>query len=480
MKLRNIYKTIIILISVFIITSCENGFDTINTDPNNVVDVEPEYLLPGSIKVMADYMNSNYEMLSSADNWVQHVALYNDWMPMQRFELDKFRLGVFNNMYSGPLMDLKDMMKKAAAEGDDGLYGVGLTLYAFGYQMVTDIFGDIPYSEALMLTDGVNKPKYDTQESIYNALLDTLTKANELLKVSDDLIIANGYDPMYDGKVDNWRKFANSLKIRMLMRMSAKADVGNLLTEMVSNPEEYPIFENTEESAFYKYSGSGSGNDYPLASVFENISPTSGVRVSKTLVDYMVSTDDPRLPKIAEENKDGEYVGLSHSWVYSVNEEPFEYSQINNGLGPRDKRVELFEYSELMFLLAEANLKGYIGGNAEDYYTAGIRGSCGKFGVDQASVNAFLAGGGAYDGTLSQTYHQKWVALFMQGYEAWAEYRRTQTPSLSLPINAVYDVVPYRFYYPDEEDDLNKANKDEAAARLSNGDKLDSKIWWME
>ncbi len=462
-------------------SACEKDFDEINTNPNAVVDVPAMQLLPGSIEAIADRINNSYEMLQTTSNWIQHICIYNSWNPMQRFELDKFRLSLFTGMYTEPLMDLNLMIKKALEEGNDGLYGVALVMYTYSFATVTDAFGDVPYSEAFRLDEDINKPVYDSQESIYQALLDSLGVANTVLKTSDNLTLPNGYDPLYNGDTQKWRKFANSLRVRILMRESGEADISTGLSQIISNPSEYPIFESQSESAFYKYSGNGAGNDYPLASTFENSSPTGGIRVSKTLVDYMLSTNDPRLPKYAELNKDNQYVGLSHFVATTGDEEPNEFSQINADLGTRDHTVELLEYSEIMFLLAEARLKSYItAGDAEVYYNKAVEASCQKFGVDPAETEDFITNDITFDGSPQQIYQQKWVSLFMQGHEAWAEYRRTQSPVLQLPLNALYDVIPYRFYYPESEDLLNKANKDAAAALMNNGDELDSKIWWIE
>ena len=482
MKLILSYSKYIILAVLFITAAaCEKDFDEINTNPNAVVDVPAMHLLPGSIEAIADRMNNSYEMLSATSNWIQHIAIYNSWNPMQRFELDKFRLSLFSGMYTGPLMDLDLMLSKAREEKNKGLYGIALTMYVYGFSNVTDAFGDIPYSEAFRLMEDINKPVYDSQEDIYSALLDSLTVANDLLQEADILNLPDGYDPLYEGNTYLWRKFANSLRIRMLMRASSKLDVSSRLSDMLNDPDEYPIFESLGESAFYKYSGNGAGNDFPLASTFENSSPTGGVRISETLVDYMLSNNDPRLPKYAELNKDMQYVGLSHFVATTGDEEPNEFSQINADLGTRDHTIEFLEYSELMFLLAEARIEGYIStGTAADYYNKAVEASCEKFGVEEADIENFIANDIPADGSLDQVYLQKWVALFMQGHEAWAEYRRTQVPNLQLPLNALYDVIPYRFYYPESEDLLNKVNKDAAAAKLSNGDELDSKIWWIE
>ncbi len=481
MKRKILKASIFLMIIAFIMGACERDFDDINTNPNAVIDVPAAYLLPGTIEEIADRMNSSYEMLQCTDNWVQHVAIYNDWNPMQRFEVDKFRMYMFTSMYTGALLDINVLIKKALEENEPGLYGIGLTLHALGFSLVTDAFGDIPYTEALKLTgsESINKPIYDSQELIYRALIDTLTRANSILKSVDNVNLDDGYDPIYDGNVLMWRKFANSLKVRMLMRASAKMDISSDLSAIINDPDEFPLFENNDESAFYTYSGNGVGNDYPLASIFENNLATGGVRISKTLVDYMLSTNDPRLPFYAETNYEGQYVGLSHFIATTGDEVANAFSNLKTELGARDRTIELYEYSELMFLLAEASLKGFIVADAYQYYNNAINGSCQKFGVPLAGITTFLAGSGAFNNSLDQIYWQKWVALYMQGYEAWAEQRRTQVPDLQIPLNALYDVIPYRFFYPESEDVLNKENKDGAAAKLSNGDELDSKLWWM-
>jgi len=219
MKVIISYSKYIVLAAFFVLTAaCEKDFDEINTNPNAVVDVPAIHLLPGSIESIADRMNNNYEMLSTTSNWIQHIAIYNSWNPMQRFELDKFRLFLFTSMYTGPLMDLNLMLEKAKEEKNDGLYGVALTMYVYGFASVTDAFGDIPYSEAFRLPEDLNKPVYDTQQSIYSALMDSLIVANNMLKEGGMLNIADGYDPLYECNTQKWRKFANSLRIRMLMR----------------------------------------------------------------------------------------------------------------------------------------------------------------------------------------------------------------------------------------------------------------------
>lgn len=479
--IKTIRYIIPLLILFFITSACEKNFDTINTDPNAVVDVPAIYLLPGSIEAIADLMNNSYEMLSSTSNWIQHTCIYNTWNPMQRFEIDKFRLFLFTSMYTGPLMDLDLMVKKAREEESDGLLGMALTMKAFGFLQVTDAFGDIPYSEAFRLDEDINNPVYDTQQSIYESLLADLTMANDLLEGAPAVTVPEGYDPLYNGDLLGWQKFANSLKIRALIRASAKMDVAGELTTMISNPDRYPVFENLSESAFYQYSGNGAGNDFPLASTFENSSPTGGVRISKTLTDYMLLTGDPRLPHFAKPNKDGEFAGLSHFIATTGEELPNQFSQLSDELGQRDQQVTFLDYSELMFLLSEARIKGLFStGDAEDYYNAAVSASCTKFGVQQSLISTFLSDEVPFDGGLDLVYQQKWVSLFMQGHEAWAEYRRTGIPELQLPLNALYDVIPYRFFYPEAEDLLNKENKDAAAARMSNGDELDSKIWWIQ
>lgn len=471
-----------IFVLLFVLTAwaCEGDFDEINQDPNVVTDVPAEYFLPGSIEAMADLMNSNYEELSCAANWTQQVAFYNTWMAPQYYDLDRFRIAFFTSLYTGPLMDLSRLREGAKSEGNDALYAAGLTLTALGYQTLTDIFGDVPYLQSTQLTEGYSNPVYDTQESIYTALLDSLTLANELLKNADDFPVSDGYDPLYEGSIDGWRKFANSLRIRLLMRMSGQQDVSAALTTMVNDPDTYPLFSSTAESAFYTYSGNGLGNDYPLASLFEAGSADPGVYISDKLVQQLEGTNDPRLEYYAlPAAASGDYVGCSHQVSYSANLGEGYFSRIHSDLGAADRSIEFYEYAELMFLLAEAAQRGFITADAEAYYNAGIAGSCTKFGVATVDATAFIENDVAYNGTLQQICVQKWVALFMQGYEAWAEYRRTGFPELDLAANNLLDQIPSRFLYPNVELGTNLTNLNDAAARMEDGDAMTSPVWWM-
>lgn len=475
---KYITQVLFLLLGLLSLAACTDEFDEVNTDPNVVTEVPADYYLPGSVKAIADMLNTNYESLSCSDNWVQHIAFNGAWAAPQYYSLDRFRISLFTDMYAGPLMDLEMLCQTAQEEGNQGLYAVGLTLRSFGFQLVTDVFGDVPYTESLLLTSGQSNPAYDEQQVIYHALIDSLDRANTIFSNVDALTIEEGYDVMYDGSLSKWRRLANSLRVRMLMRISAKEDVSEELQAMLDNPDDYPLYESNDHTATYTYGGNGLGDDYPLALLFEEGSADQGVYISETLVNQLVATTDPRLERFALPNSDEDYQGCSHFVAYNNVEEGF-FSRIHTDLGAADRTVEFYEYSELQFLLAEAAEKGFISQDAETFYNNGVTASCLKFGVSASDAEDYLDNGGAYSGDLEQIYMEKWVALFMQGFEAWAEYRRTGYPELDLVLYAELDQIPDRFFYPNVELETNAANLNEAADRMEDGDRLTSSVWWM-
>src|SRR5690606_2193143 len=190
--------------------------------------------------------------------------------------------------------------------------GVALILKSWMFSLATDSYGDIPYSQALNGKKGVFFPQYDAQESIYDGILADLTEANTLLA---DALPVSG-DLIYGGDVQNWRKLANSLRVRYLMRISDRRDVSAQLTSIVENPDQFPLFTGNEDHAVYTYQ-SAAPDQFPLFTY--RIGSFNEFRASKTLTDWLIATDDPRLyifvrPTPATEatpqTDDDEYVGI--------------------------------------------------------------------------------------------------------------------------------------------------------------------------
>lgn len=466
-------------------------FETINNNPNQPSIVRSDLLLNNIAYTAfgedADLANStgSYSTFVGGDMggcWGQHLSKvqYND---EERYNP---RVGVVQDFwetyYEDVCNDSRKMYDLAGTEGNKAVQGAARVLEAYGFSVLTDCYGDIPFSEALKSADGILKPAYDSQEDVYAGIFALLDEANTLLADGTGSIPASS-DKMYGGSIAKWRKFANSLKVRCLMRVSSKAstkfNVATQLSEIINNR---PIFgSNADEAKF------GMGNAQPAANPFyETIvfGNRSEWKVNSVLVDLLSSYNDPRLPVYAQKADDGTYRGKPSGYL-NLPSAAYGYKNIS-AIGTKFLQASapgyFLSYAELCFLLAEARQRGLITtGAVNDYYQAGIAASFAEHSLS-SSTAAYLAQPNVVLGPgteLKQIAEQKWLSLFGQGIEAWTEWRRTKIPTLTPAVDGVIDEIPSRYQYPTTEQSLNKGSYDAAIARQG-ADLLTTKIWWIQ
>jgi hypothetical protein len=459
--------------------SCDKDFEEVNTDPNKPVAV-PAHLLLGNIVRLNQ--NIIYGMQQGGDMgmcWAQHVSKvqYNDeerYIP-RRAAID----GVWDGLYASVIADSKSMYILADAEGNNNLKGIALVLEANAFQILTDLFGPVPYTEAGNTT--ILKPAYDSQEVVYAGIIDLLTQADALLASGSGTVPASS-DLIYGGDASKWRKLANSLKLKALMRISkasganvgaqvqALVSAGNLMTSNSDSAQLVYLAAQPDANPIYETIVFGTRLEYKMSSV---------------LVSKLEDLNDARLEVFSGLNDDDEYVGNDPGV-----ENPGNYKGFS-GLGDFYLNPTLpgviLSYAQVELLLAEAANEGYIaGGNAGAlaHYNSGITANFEFNGVG-ASAPAYLGQVAVAFSTQSDARQkiaeQTWIALFGQGFEAWTEWRRTGYPALSPVFNAAPGVesIPSRLYYNSIEVSLNKVNYEAAAASLTGGDKLTSPLWWM-
>lgn len=485
-----ITKRLLSLLLLTVLLSCTGDFEEINTNPNNPITTQPNLILPG---VQRDMMNSLVaETWSIGNTVVQHTAK-NQFVNEDRYLWGE-RNTIWNAVYDN-MRDVSNIIRLADENNLSNYKGVALIMKSWMFSLATDAYGDIPYSEAHNGKQGVFFPVYDTQESIYDGILSDLAQANQLLtgafNISGDLI--------YGGNVGNWRKAANSLRIRYLMRISDRRDVSQELNSIINDPDQFPVFTSNDDHAVYTYQ-SAAPNQFPLFTY--RIGSFNEFRASKTLTDRLIATDDPRLyifvrPTPATEatptTADDQYVGIPNGMAdvealtYNGGPEfqsrigPLYFEQANTERGLQVAKGIMMTYAELQFLLAEAAQKGLIGGDAEAYYLNGINASFDFYGITPDAgyfAQAEVAYTGSDDELLEKIGIQKWISLFFQGLEAWFDWRRTGYPALTPAVdNQNNDRIPSRFIYPIIEQSLNGNNRAAAVARQGEDD-LNSRVWW--
>lgn len=506
-------RLIIPALCVTLLGSCTKDFQETNTDNNNPTTVSPDLLLSGVIRNMMDRQVG--EAWGIGNIVVQHHAKIQ--FVNEDLYLWNERNDIWNSVYSN-YRNLQNILSTVSADETNPYYGVGLVMKSWMFSLVTDAYGDVPYSEAgKAKSDGIYQPVYDKQEDIYAGILADLKKANEVLATVPSNAGFGG-DPIYGGgtaAIAQWRKLANSLRVRYLMRLSNKRSVAADLQEILSNPAANPLFASNADNADMEYF-EAAPNQWPLYG--NRVGSFDEFRVSKTLTDRLTALNDTRLnifgrPTQTSANTANPRIlgvpnGLSdvdalayNGGVQGVSRVGYTFACLvcnDQNQAPPDPsapRALLMTYAELQFLLAEAREKGLITtGSAETYYLNGINANFAfwqevvpaAYGLNIAMPANYLTQPAvAYTGTsadhLSKIALQKWIALYFNGLEAWFDWRRTGMPAVVPgPANVNGGKVPIRYIYPRSGQSLNTENLAAAVQRQGGTDDLNTKMWLLQ
>lgn len=536
-KIKNCITAFVL--ALVLCASCED-LEELNINPNAVdpAVADPNLLMPTVITGLAQ----NVVSLGFGDiaGVMQHTQK-DGWSSGH----NDYNWDVTNKSWSSYYSVLRDndtFYEKAVENGFEFHQGVSLIMKSYTFGLITDLWGDAPYSQALRGDESaeLRQPAFDDQRDIYTGILSDLEQANVLLSKSTYQGISDSQDVLYNGEASKWRKFANSLALRYYMRLSAKepamAEAG--IRKIVSNPATYPLIVSASDDANVDYIGAAPGDSWPSNTVFDE--STSGsyfrIKMCATLVDTLQALDDPRLPvwanKIAipleldpnapddtDEIVDGkrivsqkivndyiaswetpvdfdeEYVGIppstfaAPSYNLNPNLEQGVFNPHASQLNDRYKDAagpllssRLLSAAEVHFILAEAALYGWATGSPEAHFNEGIKQSLNAWGVGNA-YDSYI-GGAAYTG-LQDIMLQKWIASWTSAAESWFDYRRTGLPDLQTGVAAIRQALPLRFYYNfNDEISINPENAEAAIEKLEptefKGDDVSNNSAWSK
>ncbi len=474
-----------LLLTLFVLgtatTSCTENFDEINENNNNPETVSPQFLLTNVISVSSD-LNA-YDQGFRQSNY---LAQFSASIEFER--IDRYEMGTNSDYWNSIFQLLSDIQSiKASSTTNDAYNAVGDIMQSYLFSQLTDLWNDVPYTEALGALDGDFSPKYDTQESIYTdsetGIITVLQNAVTTLENTNATIEG---DVLYSGDLDKWVKFANSLQVRYLLRISKRITD---FSELQSLADSGNLMQSNEDNAVVPYL-STSPNQFPL---FNASSGTYNEHcMTVTVESILKSWDDPRItilynPTNATVNNDTpEYYGLLNG--QSTNTIASSGVDLNNislfGSIFRDVAdgvdAQFMQYSEVQFALAEAVAKGYITGDANTYYENAISASFNYYDTEIPEdyfSRSIIALDGSED-DITKILTQKWLSLISVGHEAWFNVRRTGIPNLEPgPDNFNEDKYPVRYLYPESEQASNNANYLEASDRIG-GDNINSQGWW--
>lgn len=517
MKHTIFYNTIkwagVACLSALLTISCTDKFEDFNRDPGRPTDkeiLEGNYKLGAFFPQMLNYaypaQENAYQMsenligdpygryLSVANNWEATFSTFNAPEGWKNWPFEN----IFANIYGG-WGQIKEM-----TNGKSFIYEWAQIVRVTAMQRITDMYGPIPYSK---IEGGSIATPYDSQEQVYKAMFADLDKAIDVLHQFNtenpsysDMAV---YDQVYAGDFKQWAKYANSLKLRMALRIVyADPELAKQKAEEAVNSPVGLITVNSDNAL----------NTFPTNPVWLMTEGWGDSRACADIITYMDGYKDPRLPKYFTESKvkgSKGYLGLRTGISISTKGWASLYSSVT---AKEKDRLLWMNAAEISFLRAEGALRGWnMGGTAQSFYEEGIKlsfeqwaaGGVESYLADDVSTQADyndpdpkLATKAVstitikwdetadFETKLERLITQKWIAMFPLGQEAWSDHRRTGYPQFfQVLINSgdepeLTNKLASRIPYPPSEANNNKQNYQDALKLLGGADKYGTKLWW--
>ncbi len=484
--MKNIFKltTVASLAVSLMLGGCTSNFDEINSDPDALETGAPTNMLGYALRETM----SRQAGFDATEAWagyivkIQYMDNYN-YLPTNNTYGNKF-----SNCYRRIVL-LDDILALTEENADElkNIRWASRIFKEYLWLLNTDQFGDIPYTEANKVEDGQMKPKYDSQEIIYPAILENLKAiADEMAAGLGSDNIGEG-DFLFGGDIQRWQKFCNSLRLRAAMRIvNVAPDLAkSTIEEVCQNLTSYPVLETSDENAYFYWQGSS-----PYFEPYYNDFRTrDDYGMSNIFVNHLKSMSDPRISAIMQPAaSDGEYRGYENgalsapSNIQTISRMGVMYREDPAGFTPLLKSCENY------FIMAEAAMRGWnVGISAQEAYETAVKISMEDNGVSAADAETYLANAGKWDNTLERIYMEEWVALFKENCEAWSLYRRTgypkeirtsgEYPGKFCSFGTAHNDVPFRMPYPDNEYQYNKENVEAATVDVVDNT-WGKQMWW--
>ncbi len=510
---RNILYSALLAIGL---TSCTKNFEEINTDPNNITVITQRELpfMFAKAQSSAAMNRSFYQTVQNlgADLYAQYFALTTNSFSTDRYLLTPdWQRRFWTVVYVDTAPQLKSIMDNTAA--DSGEAALANIMWVYAFHRLTDHFGPIPYFGAAEALDVI---PYDPMDKIYADFFSRLTAAVDRLKaLPAGTVIFQGYDLMYNGSVENWIRFANSLRLRLALRIS-KIDPDKAKAEAEAAVASGVMISNEQNAAVLKSLSGNDTNGLAQVAVWNEFS------MSSTIASYLKGYEDPRLSIYFQPSLDGKAFnsvrnGATSTDLGNVRNQSRANSNVGtywvkyNGEvleGNFTQSLHVMCAAESFFLRAEGALNGWnMGAGAQDLYQQGITLSMEQWKVsDQAAVSRYLSSekkpvapgdfhdspavsgisvkwGNSTDVQREQIGVQKWLAVYPDGMEAWAEYRRTGYPKMYTVVQSDNPDLPNgtfikRLPYPLTEVTDNLTELTKGRVLLGGPDNAATQLWW--
>ena len=473
-------KYILTFIALATLWSCQTDeqYERLNRDPKNPTQVRADFLFTSATVNLADQMaspNVNFNVFRFLAQYLTTTTYLDE--PNYRINQRNIPDFHWTELYRDVIYNLQDAKEivnatESLTEGEKrARIGQIEVIEVYAWHVLVDTFGDIPYTEAL--DADISLPVYDEAPVIYADLISRLSNVTEDLQAGQGFV---GADVIYGGDMEKWSKFANSLLLRLGMRL---ADVNpSLSMEAVNEALMEGVFTSLDDSALVVYQSSPPNTNPLWVDLVQ--SGRSDYLAANTIVDIMNALDDPRRTAYFDDNLIGGYVG----GIYGASNSFPEYTHIGEMFLDPTLPAILLDYPEVEFYQAEAAARGgySVTGTAEDHYNTAITASINYYGGTDALAQAYIAQPEvSYDATNweEQIGTQFWIAMYDNPFEGWSVWRKFDAPELNQAADTE-DAVPLRYTYPINEQNLNEANYIDAAAAIGGDDQQTSLFWDVE
>jgi hypothetical protein len=492
-KMKKIYA--LLLAACLLQVACTKDFQDLNTDPNR-----PKQITPGVMLGQLQYRIVNTSMQSARGFTHQLMQVDAPRSSAGGGGLHRYVVtpgaAVWSNFYTY-MTDIEDIYKTSDGLKENNYKAIALVYKSWAYSILTDLYGDIPYSQATKAGEGIFAAKFDAQKDIYIKILADLDQANTLFNTTAALTY--GGDMVYNANtasggtnagIVKWKKFGNSLKLRLLLRLSKRngeINVNEQIAAILADPAKYPVFTSNADDAIFKYPGT-----FPYYNPYYNerqLEWRDGTYVTKFFINKMNADNDPRRAlwfTQVTENGVGVYRGIESGYPVTLEYPVGQNTSYSDGMKTLPQLGIMMTYSELESIKAELALRGInTGKTPKQHYEAAITASMAQWGVSMPA-NYLTQTGVLYNSSatteqqLEKIMEQKYYAYMFVDYQSWFEKRRTGYPVLprgsGIPAENQF---PNRVPYPGYLQSMNAENLAAASAAIG-GDNSNTKVWWAK
>ncbi len=483
--------TISLLLIGLILGSCSKSFEEMNIDPFGVTSIDNSYLFCNAVQNTFGGVQNERKLQLFFGSQYSHfyIVPHNTARPHDQYKDFLYTDDYYDVMSSTFTNSIKlsnkvITMTSTGETKNDLRNAMAKVLAVCNFTRITDLYGDIPFTEGGWGDLNIFSPKYDSQEFIYKSMMDSLKKAVQIIKAGDPEKGYDGFDPLYDNHLEYWVRFANSMRLRLAMRSRfadpefAEKTIRECLKEdlIVTNEQNAELFSLNDAYHFNQWSGTW--EVYPW-------------KMSEYLVELLKDFNDPRLEVWVMPNDNGEFKGAPNG----LNENSlstikwYEISDPTPNLHKSDMPVNFLAAAEVNFNLAETELM-FNGPDANKYYQEGIKQAMILWKIPLSSIDEFLNNEsegtlfGDKENMLRQIGTQKWLSLMTNFTETYSEIRRLGYPVIPQRTNEEFldkgdtnGYLPKRFLYPLEEISLNEKNVLEAIERQG-PNLITTPVWW--